>query len=736
MDGALARKTKSPEAKGPGLLREPVIRDLPEAEADLGLSIGDLFRILRTRFWFIVACAVLALCCAVAYVKLATPVYQASATLRIDPGRASSLGLNDMVSSPANEPSDAIRTEMSILKSDGTLLRTLDSLSDQEFEQYAHMRRSAAPVVTSANAQATPQNSLVDRLRSKLTIKQVDETQLLTISFDDPNPQVAATIVNHLVEAYERQNFESRGQSVAQLRGWLSTQMTALRGQVETAQKRLSTFQQANDIVQTEGPSNTTTDRLRLLNERLTTAEADRIEKESRMRAAASGDAASLAALFPNPKLQVLQNEQGVLNTRYAQLSAKFGPGYPELMAVTRQVQMVDDQVQHEMQSIRNRLYVEYFAAKESQEMLRSQYNDQMSKAYALNRNQADYAVLQAEVTSNRELYDTLQRKLQQAGVDAELNGLTTILVDSAHTPLVPVEPKPKLVILSGFILGLLVGVGLALVMGASSDKLQNERQLRKAVGYPMLACVPRQTSLLTGATAVQPIDGASSALVTMREPLSKSAESYRGLRNALLLPYAERPLKTLVVASCMPGEGSAEVAANYAVTLANAGLRVLVVDTDLRCPSLHQLFGISNKEGLSGLLLGVAHTDFDWAPISRVGNNLSVLTAGERISMPAEKLSSNRFRSLLSDWECSFDHVILHSAPLLTVSDGVPLANWVDGTLLVARCNATQLRALEKVRELLSSTNVRVLGVLLNNAPPEDQPAAYGRTMKEQYYA
>ena len=335
------------------------------------------------------------------------------------------------------------------------------------------------------------QEGLIANLKTHTAVKQEEGTQLVDVSFRDKNPQVAAMIVNHIVAAYTLQNFTSRVNSVSQLRTWLSSQMTALKQQVEASQEKLAAFQEANNIIGTADASNTTTDRLKQLNDALTAAQSARIAKEAQMRAAMTGNAAALASLFPNPKLQSLQAEQGTLYAQYAQLSTRFGAKYSPLVEIKKQMQEIDAEIARDVDSVRNQLREEYASSLNTQNMLQREYDQQTTVAYAFNRHQAEYAVLQAEVTSRRELYDTLQRKVQQAGVDAQVNGVNTMLVDRARAPLRPIEPKKPLIVVGGLILGLFAGVLAAFVFETNFDGLQDIERIERVTGFPVLATIP-----------------------------------------------------------------------------------------------------------------------------------------------------------------------------------------------------------------------------------------------------
>ncbi len=702
--------------------------------SDSGISIGDVLRMLKVRVWFILLFGTLGLVAAAIYVHFQPSVYEASATLRIDPGRAGSLGLSDAAANPNADPNDIAHTAIALIKSDGVAIRTLNSLSDGEFQRFARLNRPRFDINVDSEVLSSDAEKLIGQIHLNTVIAQEEGTQLLQVKFRDRDPGVSASIANHLVAAYALENFSSRDRSVSQLQTWLGSEMKTLKDQVNTSQEKLAAFQQANQIIPTTDARNSITDRLTLLNDKLTEAQANRIAKEAQMRAALTGDPATLASLFPNPKLQALQTEQGTLYSQYAQLSTKFGPKYLPLVEMKKQLQLIDSEIAGSVEAVRSQLKQEYSAAVNTQGMLQEQYNQQTKLAYALNRNQAQYAELQAEVTSSRELYETLQRKLQQAAVDTQVNAIETVVVDKARAPIFPVEPKRGLMILSGLILGLFSGIAAAFAVESASGLVRTPEQVERAIGYRVLATVPQDTLKRKGALA-QKVSGSESAeLVTFDNPLSQSAESYRILRHSLL---SSRPggAKTILFTSALPGDGATTAVANFAVSLAQTGARVLVVDADLRKPGLHERFGAEDEVGLGNYLSGNTRVLFTKQPLESLGN-LSLVTSGERPALPSESLASESFRNFPKKLESSYDYILIKSAPLLMVSDGLPLAHWADCTVVVAQYGVTGLEALSAVKRLLSQSHARVAGVVLLGTPATMGLYAGRDISREGYYA
>jgi succinoglycan biosynthesis transport protein ExoP len=689
---------------------------------------------LKARIWFVLVCSSLGLFGALLWVHFQPPVYEATATLRIDPSRAGSFGLSDLVANPSADESDVVHTAVALLKSDGVAIQTLNSLSDSDFQQFAHLNKPRLHIDSDSEVLTPEEENLIAQIQANTTVSQVEGTQLLQVKFRNRSPEVAASIANQLVAAYELENFTSRSRSVSQLQTWLGTQMDALRKQVDSSQGKLAAFQQANQIIPTVDNRNSITDRLGLLNEKLTEAQANRIDKEAQMRAAITGDPATLASLFPNPRLQALQTEQGTLYGQYAQLATKFGPKYAPLAEMKKQMQLIDGEIGNSVESIRDELKQQYNAAFKTQSMLQDQYNQQTKLAYALNRNQAEYAELQAEVTSSRELYETLEHKLQQAAVDTQVNAVDTVVVDHARSPVFPIAPKKVITVLSGLVIGLFSGLVVAFVFESSSGLVRTPEQVEKVTGYTSLATIPRERSKDVARIGNGSITDTTSGLITMDNPASQGAEAYRVLRNALLSSRGSG-VKTILFTSTLSRVDLTSVVANFAVSLAQTGASVLVVDADLRNPGMHKRFGAEDGVGLGDYLSGESAVPAVKRPLKQLPN-LSLLTSGERPALPSESLASDNLRSLPEKLDSSYDYIIVKSAPLLLVSDALPLANWADSTVLVAQYGETGTSELSAARKLLKQSRARIAGVVLLGAPASSGLYSGRIPNQREYYA
>ena len=703
---------------------------LQAVQREEGVTIGDILGRLFAHIWFISACGAACVLLSLLYIKFRPATYDATSVLRIDPGRADSLAMTDRPATMSGEPGETLHTDIVILKSDDVAIRTLNTLTEDEFAKFTGSRRGPNPISQDVQSLSNQQQRWISKLEQAVTAKQIDDTQLISVTVRDKDPRVAAALDNNLIKAYTVQTFEDRAHSVAQLRTWLSAQMDELKNHVEVSQAKLTDFEKANDVVGTGGASNTIADRLHFLSERLSVAQSDRIVKEAQMQAASIGSISELANLFPNPKLNTLQAAQGTLYAQYAQLSSKFGANYPPLLDLAKQMRRIDEQIGTEVRSARDRLSIDYAGAKRAQDMLQAEYDKQMGLAYQFNRNQAEYAVLQGDVVASKELYDALRHKLQQATVDTEVGGLNTVLVQAARTPIEPAGPRKILILLGSLIIGLFAGVVSALVLEEASGRVRGAQQVERELGLPVLAHIPGVFKEINAARRRGEIEVRRVPEV-LGTPSSRASEAIRALRNAVIL---SGETKTVMVASGHEGEGVLPIASNLAILLARSGARVLLLDTDIKRPRAQYEFGVENGPGLGEYLAGESLEPRPVHPVAHL-DTLLMVTGGDATLPSCDLLTSTTFRSLLLKWRAEFDFVVVIASPLLVVNAGTLLASWVDSTVLVAQDGQTRIRDLKQICNTLLRNNAKIRGVVISEVlRPSAHQVEVARHKEESY--
>ena len=415
-----------------------------------------------------------------------------------------------------------------------------------------------------------------------------------------------------------------------------------------------------------------------------------------------------------------MREKESDLDTQLAQLTTQFGPGYPKVAELNNQLKQVRVQIAAEEKRTQEKLHDQYLAAMQREQLLSSAFEKQKQEANKLNESGIEYSVLKRDAESNRQLYENLLQRLKEAGVSAGLRSSNIRVVDVARTPTSPVTPNVPRNLMIGLLFGLAAGIGLAFVLDSLDTTVRSMEEVSAISMLPALGTIPLQLStngdFRKRLTTLSGSDGKpeSPDLVAYVRPRSEAAEAYRALRTSILLSSFGAPPKVILVTSASPQEGKTTISANSALVLAQRGSRVLLLDADLRRPSIEKLFDIRARAGLSTLISGVDKYEDVLVPAPEVPN-LWILPAGPLPPQPAELLSSIRMKEFIARWRNEFDHIVIDTPPCLSVTDAVVLSPDADRVILVARSGKTTKFALRRASELLLQVNAKVMGIVLN---------------------
>jgi capsular exopolysaccharide synthesis family protein len=564
--------------------------------------------------------------------------------------------------------------------------------------------------------------AMLHAFQSATKVLVVPQTQIVEVHFRSPDPAVATNVANAIVQAYMERDLRSRFEGTTRVSNWLSQQLSALKSQVQASQQELSEYQKKNNLVGL-GPAGTSlvTDDLKTVNEQLAEARADRIVKEARFKMAQTRNPDLLVSVSAGV-LGSLRSQEADLMVQKAQLQSKFGPEYPKLREIEKQLSSVVNDIQNEITNLTQRFQTEYDAAVKTESLLQQRLDATKEQAYHENESAAQFEILQHGAESASELYDALQMKLKEAGITAGLNSNNIDVIDQATIPPFPVLPQKRNSVVFGFLGGLILGLILAVFLESMDDTLRTSDDAESVSLLPTLAVIPHFQPFSKRASAKE--DAAkeegglariSPDLLAYSEPQSIIAEGFRSLRSSILLSAVDREPKLLLLTSGFAAEGKSTCSSNLAISFAQRSARVLLVDTDLRKGTLHMKFRLSNRTGLSTFLAKESREESFEYPIPGLPN-LAVLTRGPIAPNPGEMLASRAMEETLARWREQFDHVILDSSPILAVSDTLSLAPQVDATLIVLRSGVTRKKALARVREQLRRSGARVLGTIVND--------------------
>jgi len=694
-------------------------------------TLREYMRVLIKRKWTVIA-VVAGIFIAVAIASLRqTPVYDAVGRIAVNKADPNLITFKD--SGPVvdyYDPTD-LDTEVRILQSDLMALQVIRQLNlDKRPEFGGHSDQKPANLVADPlQTDSNRTSALLGDFRGNLHVTLIPNTRIIEIHYSSTDPQLAASAVNTLADTYIKQNFQTKFESTMQASDWLSKQLVDLQMKVETSQEKLVRYQKEHEILGTDEKQNIITEKLDELNKEMTMAESDRMQKEAVYRQTQTSDPEAIAAAImsdtgggasgtPTGLLDKLRDQQATLRIQVAELSIQFGPSYPKIAQLNNQLKEIDRQLQSETNKAVDRLKGQYLASLQRENMLRGSFEKQKQEANKLNESAIEYSLLKRDLDSNRTLYEGLLEKLKEAGVTAGLRSNNFRIIDAARVPTYPSEPNIPRNLSFALVLGLISGVGLAFLLENMDNTVRTPEQAHALSGLPSLGMIPLGSKSgnygPTGKRLALTASKEAVETVTQVRPQSQMAESYRALRTSLLLSNLGAPPKVIMVTSARPQEGKTTTSINTAIVLAQKGVRVLLVDADLRRPSVHKTLGMGPRSGLSNLLTGSATLQQTIAT-SPILPNLFILPAGTPPPNPAELLASSNMRDLIAELRQQFDHIVIDTPPTLSVTDAVVLSPRADATILVIRSGHTTKQALCRSRDILMQVNAHVAGVLLN---------------------
>ncbi len=705
-------------------------------------------RILRKRFATIVIVFVLVFAVILIATLKEKPVYRAQVLLEIQKENPDIPTIKDLYELESVSES-YLKTQYSILTSESVARQVIDQLHLDTLPEFnspkwwefrarvfapAKQTFAADPVGRSRDPEVYQR--VLERFQDRLNVDPVSRSRLVTVCFDSNNAELSARIVNTLAEDYMDQNLEARWKATQKATDWMSQQLVGVKAKLEKSEEQLQDYAQRNGLVFLEtdkgASENVANERLQQLQEELTKAQAERYEKEAVYRLVQSGDYGSLPGIVDNKLIQDLSERLAELKRELADLSTRFNPEYPRVKEIQSQIDEIEAALKEERQRAANKITNEYLAALRREGLVKQALEDQQKLVNVIAEKAVQYNILKREVDTNKQLYEGLLQTLKQTGVSASLKASSIRIVDSAVPPVKPAKPRIPLNLAVATLLGLGLGISIAFLQERLDDTLKGADDVERLFGLPALALIPSVhclngdrpsvRKLLDRATAIKSRQNGTASnpgaywhrIDERGRPQAELVEAFRSLRASVLLSTADHPPGSLLITSTQPGEGKTTVATNLALSLAQLGQRVLLVDADLRFPSLQTLFSTRESLGLVSYLTGQQ----DWrAAVCPSGSpGLDLLPCGPVPPNPAELLSSKSMGAFLGSAKSEYAFVILDSPPLLALADSRILASLVDGVLLVVKSGATPREQVAQSQSSIRSAGATLIGVALNN--------------------
>lgn len=720
-----------------GQNKKAVVTDDPS----FGIDPKEVLHAILRRKWLILA-STLAVGIAVgAGTMRQQKIYQGVAQLMIDPAMQSYVptGEFDNFSELARAERAFNNTQYEILKGHVVLRKAAAALSLDKDEKYL-----AAYGISKGSEDVV--ESIAGSLGRQLTVEPRLGSRIVRIIIEDVESERAARIANGVAQAYQDHTLDSRLDNTRGASEWLDKRVSEYNQKLTDLDTQLMNFRKENMLLAMtpEDRQATYGAKLTTLNQKLVEVRTNLITLRSRRTmlqkelAEKKGDFEALAVIATNNVVQNLKSDMAKVQAQKAELSARYGPQHQAMVAVDRQIEEYNSIVVAEVKGIIESLSVDIQAAELTEAGINADIETEKHSALAVNDLLLQQSAMARDYGLVKMTYETLIKKQTEADLSGSTNVNFVHWFEHAEPNSSAVRPSVVRSTLAGLALGLLLGLLVALGGVLLDTTVHTQADVEEGLGLTFLGILPSiqdETDKAAAKAKAALANGEQPSirdLFIVQNPKSSLAECARSIRTNLLFMGTDKPLKRILITSPGPSEGKSTIAVNLSVVMAQAGNRVLLVDTDLRRPRLHYTFGVSGEKGLTSVLMKAADLTDVIKSTEVVG--LDVLTCGPLPPNPAELLHSDRFQQVLKDLEGRYDRVVLDSPPIGAVTDAAILSQTVDGTLLVAKASKTTKDAVRRARRLLMSVNANIIGLVLNDIDLEQGGYGYSYYYYRRY--
>ncbi len=703
------------------------------------LTVRDLLQMFRRRRVIVYAATGVIFALGILLCVFSTRRYQATGTIQVQKESSDGLDLDTLTGAGGNSV-DAlnadinIQTQASILQSNELALRTIRTLKLENTPEFrpkvsplAALLGSFMPSGPSEPANATLENSprrQASTLRvfhKNLAVKPIGGTRLIEIDYFNPDPKLAAAVVNELVQELSDYTFESRYKATEAASESLSKQLAELKIRSESLQAQVAQMQRESGIYSIgttdaqgrEQAYSATLDQFQRAATTLSDASQNRILKEAIYQAAKTGDAEMLSSLSGNTlggaassgitnslaTIQNLRGQEAQLQGQLDQLKTKFGPGYPKIAEMQANISGIQHAIQQEVGRIGQRAKNDYLVADQTWKDAQQNYDEQKVKADALNNKAIQYIITRQEADDSRTLYEDLLKRLKEAGILQGLKSNTITVVDQALIPTIPTKPNVPLYLAASLAFGLFLG-GAGVLVADTLDSTIQDASAIEHMALPLIGVLPK-------------LGKRGRAIEVLAHPKSRYSETVRNLRSVLTRVKNAAAPKVILITSAIPGEGKTTLSMNLAATFVQQGRTVLLLEADMRRPAIRASMGLPGGSGLSRMLAGESSENAIFAHPQMPG--LYLLPEGSIPAFPSELLESDRMRELLIGLRQEFDVIVIDAPPVLPVADARILSEMADVTVQVVRLGMTTRTALKRAHDLLTGYSKRPVGIVLN---------------------
>ncbi len=729
--------------------------------------------VLRWK-WTGLSVAVLIVALTLVYIFISPHIYSARGTIWIDETQ-SVLPFEELsrLSGGINSQSHAL-----LLKSRSLASDVIDKMKLHEHPEFVGPK---LPVKLSRE-QVSPDDPvfkerLIDAFIASLNVSPITGTKLIQISFDHKNPRLAADVLNTLLDSYIEMLIKRKYTASEQATEFLSTQISALRKDIEEAEKKLAELGTAQGILPLSSAEAPLISKITEVNTALTAATLDRVNKYTTYNQLKALRPEELPESPANPAVARLREQYALLSREYARRLATLRPEYPEMQKLKSEIEATYESLNREKENLIKTAYAEYQGALAREQNLQRLLDDLKAQAYKANSTAILYNSLKIETDNKKALLEALSKRQSETDLASRLKDLQALnvwIVDRASVPVDPSFPNRRKTFIIGVLLALLGGAGTSLFINYLVATVKSSHDITQATGWVTIGTIPAfekeykpkgpraefrtLSALIKGKPGIferknkkksgvkqpktmslkpEPSNAPSGPdrnnhqieLIIQREPRCIQSEAFRSIRTSLLLSFEGPARKALIFSSPLSKDGKSAVISNLGLALAQAHKRVVIVDSDLRKPRQQEIFNVDYTWGLTHFLSAIVDASEIIRPTAYT--NLFVVPSGITPSDPLEIMFSDKMKAFISFLKQQFDFVLFDSPPVLAVSDALVLGKQLDGLILVVRAGQTPLNALKQARNKIEAHRINCLGVIINGVSLLEQEGYYAR----QYY-
>lgn len=710
---------------------------IPVGEEDFHLR--ELLRMLWRMRRVILGTIILITAAAAVISFQLTPKYSSTAQVMIEPRENKVLDIQAVVAGLSAD-SETINSEVEILKSHRLAQRVIAKLElakDPEFNPALRRPTMVQSLIADAKGwlglkrrglteqqiAAQRRSEIIETYLDKLSVGSRARTRVINISFSSEEPAKAAKIANTVADLYLVDQLEAKFEATERASKWLGERVQQLQDQVNASERAIERYRAEAGLVSGKNEAKLIGEQISELSSALILAKGKRAEAQARLdqaqRLMKSGSVYSAAEVLSSQLIDRLREQEAEVVRKVAKLTEDFGPKHPEMINARKELRDIRGAIEREVRKILQNLENEVQVASARETSLRQSLANLEQKSGSLNQKAVKLRALERDAEANRQLLKTMMTRFRETSVQRDITRPDARIISAAVIPIDPYFPKPVLIVGLALVVSTFLGMLLAVAAEQLHSGFRSLDEIEQMVGAPGLGLIPK---LSRG----RPADYA------LKKPMSAYAEALRNVRLGIALSDVDHPPKVVLITSSVPEEGKSSTSLAMARLLAKSGQRVLLIDCDLRRPSLHTSLGMEREPGLVEVLSD--QVSFEEAVRQEEQSGVHYLSSGGHAPNPADLLGSDHMRALVERIGGDYELVILDSAPVISVTDSRILAGLADASVLLVRWDKTRRETVVNALRQLDQVGASIAGVVLSQVDVK-RHAQYGYSDSGYYH-